>query len=184
MTNSLLQRIKQLYIDKPLLLIILVALVPRLLAAIFAKGYGMHDDAFGPVQSMQELLQDWSLIYEDIPKLLLYPIAQYFTFGICELFGIFDPQAKMYVVRFLHALYSLLTVVLGYKIALEITSPQVARKAGIVLALLWMLPYMSVRNLVELAVAPPVMAGVLYVLRSRREPRALHCATASCSGFK
>jgi len=128
--------LKQKFAKQPLLMIIIIAIIPRLIAAIFAKGYGMHDDAFGPVQSMQEILDNFSIIYEDAPKLLLYPIAQYITFAFCEFFNIFDPQIKMYFVRFFHSIYSLLIVYFGYKITLKISTESNAKQVGLILALL------------------------------------------------
>ena len=167
--NKNIQFLKQKFTEKPLLVIMIVAIIPRLIAAIFAKGYGMHDDAFLPVQTMQEMLDNFDVVYNNAPNLLLYPLMQYFTFAICEFFNIFDPQIKMYVVRFLHSIYSLLTVYLGYKITLKISNEKNAKYVGIILALLWMLPYMSVRNLVEVVVMPPMLAGIYYILKYNLE---------------
>lgn len=126
----------------------------------------MHDDMFGPVQSMQEALEDFNTVKNDEPRLILYPFVQYIIFYICEFFKIFDPQSKMYVVRIVHSLYSILTVYLSYKITLLISNKKNANQVGIIVALFWILPYMSVRNLVEVFSIPPLMAGVYYIIQT------------------
>ncbi|MBQ6269491.1 MAG: glycosyltransferase family 39 protein [Bacteroidetes bacterium] len=163
--NKFLAFCKKQYEERPLLCIMIIAFIPRILSAIFAKGYGMHDDMFGPVQSMQEALDNIDTLYNDEPRLILYPFVQYLIFGVCEFFKIFDPQSKMYVVRIIHALYSLLSVYFSYKITLLISNEKTAKKVGIILALLWVLPYMSVRNLVEVVCIPPLMAAVYFIIQ-------------------
>ena len=165
----MLQQITKYNNEKPLLLIIIVAMIPRIIATIFAKGYGMHDDAFLPVQTMQNLLDNADILSDIGPNLLLYPLLQYITFAVCEFLHIFDPQSKMFIVRFIHAIYSLLVVYYGYKITLIISNEKTAKCVGLLLALFWALPYMSVRNLVEVAVIPPLLGQCslyidLYVL--------------------
>ena len=166
--NRFLAFCKKQYEERPLLCIMIIAFIPRILSAIFAKGYGMHDDMFGPVQSMQEALDNIDTLYNDEPRLILYPFVQYLIFGVCEFFKIFDPQSKMYVVRIIHALYSLLSVYFSYKITLLISNEKTAKKVGIILALLWVLPYMSVRNLVEVVCIPPLMAAVYFIIQITR----------------
>ena len=173
--------LKEKYHSRPLFFIMVVALVPRLIAAVFAKGYGMHDDMFGPVQAMQELLDDFATIHNDTPKLILYPIVQYVIFAISEFLGIFEPQTKMYIVRFVHAFYSLLVVYFSYKITLIVSNRENAKIVGMLTALLWMLPYMSVRNLVELAVVPPVLAATYFLLKYFYEDQSLSISKNSIS---
>ena len=77
----------------------------------------------------------------------------------------------MFVVRFLHAAYSLLVVYYGYRIAEALSDRPTARKAGLVLALFWPLPFLSVRNLIEVVCIPPLMAGMYYAVASRSNLR-------------
>ncbi|MCL2039393.1 MAG: glycosyltransferase family 39 protein [Bacteroidetes bacterium] len=163
--KSIKQIAKENYSKNPLIVIILIAIVPRLVAVFFAKGYGMHDDHFWAVQYMQNALDNFDYVNSIKPDILLYPFMQFFTFWICELFNIFDPQAKMYIVRFFHSINSLLIVFLGYKITLQISTEKNAKCVGMILALLWIFPYMGVRNLVEAFVIFPVLAGIYYVLK-------------------
>ncbi len=156
--------------DHPLRAILLIALVPRLAAAVFSKGYGMHDDHFGPIEQPFIIMQYFTYwTGRTIPHghSIVYPSLHYLLFNVLEIIGIRDPQAKMYVVRFLHAAYSLLVVYFGYKIAEALGDRATARKAGLVLALFWPLPFLSVRNLIEVVCIPPLMAGMYYAVTSR-----------------
>ncbi len=172
--HNFISTIKQKYQANPLLFIMLIAIVPRLIAVLFAKGYGMHDDHFWTVQWMQNLLDDFNYIDSIKPDILLYPFIQFFIFWISELLNIFDPQAKMYLVRFFHSIYSLLIVFFGYKITLLISTEKNAKYVGIILALLWMLPYMCVRNLVEMFVVPPMLAAIYYVIKGDKNNNYKH----------
>lgn len=164
-------KIKFYWKETPLQFVVITAILIRVLAAIFAKGFGMHDDAYGPVQSPQELLDGGNII-DDLssePRQLLYPAIQFITFFLCETVGIYDPQVKMLVVRLLHAFYSVFTIYYAYKITIIISNEDNAKKVGMFLALFWLLPFMSVRNLVEMVCIPPLMAGIYYILRNEKK---------------
>ena len=162
--------LKRLWNERPLVTIILIALVPRLVAAAFSKGYGMHDDHFGPIEQPFIIMQYftyWTGRVVPHGHSIVYPSIQYALLDLFESAGVYDPQTKMFLIRLLHALYSLLVVVFGYKIAEVLSSREVARKAGVVLALFWVLPFLSVRNLIEVVCIPPLMGGFYYSLKSR-----------------
>ena len=160
--------------EHPVQAVLLIALIPRLVAAVFAKGYGMHDDHFGPIEQpfiVMNYLAYWTGRVIPHGHSIVYPSLHYVLFNILEFFGLHDPQTKMYVVRFLHAGYSLLVVYFGMKIAESVTDRQTARKVGLVLALFWPLPFLSVRNLIEVVCIPPLMGGTYYALESRKNLR-------------
>jgi hypothetical protein len=143
----------------------IVAVVFRTFAVIFAKGYGMHDDHFCVIDIAQRWVdgsRDW-LGSGTHWRSLVYPGLHYMLFEALQKFGITDPQAKMYVVRFLHGLFSLLTVLYGYKLMRLISDEKTARLTGLLLALLWPMPFMSVRNLQEFVCIPPMMMAVYYL---------------------
>jgi hypothetical protein len=50
-------------------------------------------------------------------------------------------------------------VIYGYKIVEHYSGKKIARQAGLILALLWFLPMMSVRNLIELVCIPPLVVA-------------------------
>jgi hypothetical protein len=156
--------------ERPLQALVLIALIPRLAAAVFSKGYGMHDDHFGPIEQpfiIMQYLTYWTGRTMPHGHSIVYPSLHYLLFNFLEMLGIRDPQDKMYVVRFLHAAYSLLVVIYGYKIAEALSNRETARKAGLVLVLFWPLPFLGVRNLIEVVCIPPLMAGMFYALTSR-----------------
>ena len=70
------------------------------------------------------------------------------------------------LVRLLHAAWSLITVRVGYRIALRLGDARIAWRCGLFLALLFFMPFMSVRNLVEMVSAPLLMLSAWHLLRS------------------
>jgi hypothetical protein len=168
----MIDRLKRFWMEHPLASIIILALIPRLVAAIFSKGYGMHDDHFGPIEQPFIIMNDisyWSTRTTPHGHSIFYPLIHYILFQGFVTVGIQDPQAKMYIVRFLHAIYSLLVVYFGYKIAEVLSNRETAKKAGLILALFWAFPFLSVRNLIEMVCIPPLMAGFYYVLISKND---------------
>jgi hypothetical protein len=166
--------LKRFWNKYPLLAIILIALIPRLVAAVFSKGYSMHDDHFGPIEQPFIIMQDisyWTSRSTPHGHSIVYPSIHYVLLNMCEAIGIQDPQSKMYLVRFLHALYSLLVVSFGYKIAEVLSNRETAKKAGLILALFWAFPFLSVHNLIEMVCIPPLMAGFYYALISKEKLR-------------
>ncbi|HUI93235.1 MAG TPA: glycosyltransferase family 39 protein [Chitinivibrionales bacterium] len=158
----------------PLAVIMLLAILFRLFAFVFAKGYGMHDDHFGVIDLAQRWLDGTEHPYGPGQGWLspLYPWLHFLLFGLLQKFGIFDPQAKMYAVRFFHALYSLLTVYFGYKTVLVVSDENKARLAGLLLAILWPFPFMAVRNLVEFVCVPPLVIGTYLLVKDQSRGRA------------
>lgn len=167
----MLQFLKRFWNEHPLLSVLIIALIPRLIAAFLSKGYGMHDDHFGPIEQPFQIMHDityWTSRVNNAPHghSIVYPLIHFGLFNLFQKIGIDDPQTKMLIVRLLHALYSLLVVSFGYKIAEHFSSKDIACKTGLVLALFWAFPYLSVRNLIEMVCIPPLMAGTYYILKS------------------
>ncbi|MCX6257700.1 MAG: glycosyltransferase family 39 protein [Bacteroidia bacterium] len=167
--------IKKLWDEKPFMLIMFLAIIFRLLAAIFSKGYGMHDDHFLVIEASQSWVDGTD--YDNwLPKNQIDPIPQghsffyvglhYLLFTFMKFCGLFNPQVKMLIVRFLHAAFSLITVALGYKITKKISNKETARFTGLLLAILWFMPFMSVRNLVEIFCIPFLMMGTWIIYNS------------------
>ncbi|HNP19514.1 MAG TPA: glycosyltransferase family 39 protein [Fulvivirga sp.] len=152
----------------PLQVILLIALVIRVLAAIFSKGYAFHDDHFDVIR----VAQDWidgipHWIADDIPpnhSMFYVGINATFIY-ILESLRIVDPQIKMIFIRLVHAFYSLLVVSLIYKITELLSGKEEAKLAGLLTALLWFFPYLGVKNLVEMVCLPPLLAAFYYVLK-------------------
>ncbi|MBI4932100.1 MAG: glycosyltransferase family 39 protein [Bacteroidetes bacterium] len=174
---------KILWEEKPLRLILFSAVFFRLLAVIFSKGYGMHDDHFLVIESAQSWVDNfdynnWLPSSSSSPQpsghSWFYCGLHYFLFKGLQVIGIYDPQIKMYIVRLLHALLSLITVILGYRIAQLVSDKHSARMAGILLAVYWFFPNASVRNLVEVACIPFLMISTWMLVRPSRMNFFLH----------
>ena len=95
-----------------------------------------------------------------------YPGLHFLLFWFLQnVLGILEPQTKMYIVRFLHAFYSLLVIYLGYRITERLSNREIAKHVGLLLALLWFFPILSVKNLVELVCIPPLLAVAYNLIK-------------------
>ncbi|NQX92893.1 MAG: glycosyltransferase family 39 protein [Flavobacteriales bacterium] len=167
--------VQQFWKNRPLTSILLVALAIRLIAVFFAQGYLMHDDHFLVV----EPASSW-VVGEDhnnwLPENMkpgsdahsvnfTYVGTQYVLLKALYSIGIEDPKTQMYWVRFIHALYSLLIVFFGFKIAHRLSNLKTARTVGLILALLAFMPNFAIRNLVEMMCIPPLMWSLWMLVK-------------------
>ena len=164
------------------MVIMLLAIFARLLAVIFAKGFGMHDDHFLVIEPPQSWLDglnfdNWlptaKTGWKPNGSSLLYPGFHYAFFYILKQLHIVDPQTKMYILRFITAAFSLITVYYGYKITEKISNRSSANTVGLLLAVFWMMPWLSVRNLVEIVCIPFLIYSVWIVLQKYDNPKPL-----------
>lgn len=159
--------------NQPLKLIILLAILLRLIASIFSKGFGMHDDHFLVLEPAQSWVDgydynDWLPGSKATPTpsghSFFYVGIHYIILLFMKFAGIYDPQTKMFIIRILHAAFSLITVYIGYKIPLRLSDQKTARLTGLMLALLWFMPFLSVRNLVEIVCIPFLIYGTWIII--------------------
>jgi hypothetical protein len=159
---------------KPLQLILLIAIIVRLVAVIFSKGYGMHDDHFLVIETAQSWLDGASYnnwfhdrVTGDKPTILsfIYAGFHYLLFALMEGIGLLSPQVKMLVVRMLHAAFSLLTIIFAFRITNKLSDQKTAFTVGLLLAVYWFMPFFSVRNLVEMVCIPFIMWGYWIILK-------------------
>ncbi len=158
----------------PLQQLLWIAFIVRLFSVFFSKGFGWHDDHFLIIESSQSWADgsDYNYWLPDasdpnrVPQghSLFYIGLHYYLFKFMNLVDIANPQLKMFFIRSLHALWSLLIVKYGYKIARHYSTAKAAWYVGIFLALFWFMPFMSVRNLVEFVCVPPILMAI-YELR-------------------
>jgi 4-amino-4-deoxy-L-arabinose transferase-like glycosyltransferase len=95
-----------------------------------------------------------------------YPGLHYLLFSFFRFIHLEDPQVKMFFVRIIHAGWSLVTVYLGYKIAKKAGNDKSARLTGLLLAILWFMPWLSVRNLIEVVCIPFLMLAIWHIMNS------------------
>lgn len=164
----------------PLEWLTLIALVPRVVAAFFSGGYFAQDDHFLVIEAAQSWVDGsdynkwlpWNQPGMPTPTghMMLYPGVHFLLFWTWKWLGLTDPAWKMVLVRLLHAAWSLITVRLGYRIALQLSSPAVAWRCGLFLALFFFMPFTSVRNLVEVVSIPPLMCCGWWLVRRPEGP--------------
>lgn len=167
------EKINTYYKEHPLRTILFAGLFFRLLAVIFSKGFGWIDDQFLIIEIAQSWV-DGTDYYNWLPNeqgtnqpkgfSFFYVGLHYLIFKFLELIKITDAQSKMYIIRFLHAVWSLLIISGGYNIVRKFGNNKSARLAGWLLALLWFFPFLSVRNLVEYVSIPLLILGVQKII--------------------
>ncbi len=171
--------IKKYWNEKPLLLIMLLGIVFRLLAVIFAKGWGMIDDHFLAVESAQSWVDghDYNSWLPGSPGNVgptghnfFYPGLHYILFSFFKFIHLYIPQLKMFFVRLINASWSLVIIYFGYKITERLSDKRSARIAGILLALLWFMPWISVRDLVEMSCVPFLILAVWFIVSRGDQP--------------
>lgn len=159
------------YEKYPLAFVCGIALLVRLLAAVGAPGYGMTDDHFNVIEIAQSWINGWNFwLREKEPALhsVVYPGLHYCLFRWLLFLGVDDPEAKMLVVRLIHAMYSVLSVYFSYKITEKLSDKQTAFRVSLCLSLLWFMPFMSVRNLIEMVCLPPILAAFYFLLTAQK----------------
>ncbi|HON19042.1 MAG TPA: glycosyltransferase family 39 protein [Salinivirgaceae bacterium] len=177
------ENVRQYWHKHPLRFVLILGFVLRLTAAIFSGGYGMHDDHFLVIETAQSWVDgtdynNWlpqSQLKDDPTKepkpdghSLFYPGLNYLFFYALDAIGMTDFSTKMVFLRLLHALFSLLVIYAGFRIAQILSDINTARFVGLLLATFWWMPFFAVRNLVEVVAIPFVMMGFLWLLEAER----------------
>ncbi len=174
------ETIKEMWEKRPLVLILFLGGLFRMLAVIFSKGYGMHDDHFLVIEPAQAWIDGYSYTHNWLPNAdaprpdgytLLYPGLNYIALLIFKIIGLNDPQSKMYVLRFFNAMWSMLVIVYGYKITNQLAGMKVARQAGMILALLFFMPMFAVRSLVEVVTMPSMLIATWLLIDPARKEK-------------
>lgn len=154
-----------------------LGLVVRLIAAIFSEGYGMHDDHFLIIEASSSWVDGydynhwlpWTESNTGKPEghSFTYVGINFILFYLLKWIGIVDPYWMMMVNRILHGLFSMLIPIYGIRIAEKLSNQSAAKQVGWVLSLLWVIPFISVRNLVEVTAIPFLMMGTWFLLRNK-----------------
>lgn len=165
-------------ISNPLKSLLIGAFLIRLISVIFSKGYGMQDDHFLVIEAAQSFID--SINHNNwLPSETnqtpsghswFYVGLHYLFFLFCKVIHLDDPQIKMFIIRLAHALFSLLTVYWGYKLTERIASAKLAIQVGLLLAFSWYMPFLSVRNLVEIVCIPFMLGGIWYLIKHPVKP--------------
>lgn len=159
-------------------LIMFAAILVRLVATVFSPGYGMHDDHFLVIEASASWVDGydynhwlpWTQGSSGSPEghSFTYVGLNFVYFSIMKWLGVVDPQILMLINRLIHALASLVVVWFGIKITEKLSNRENAVKVGWLLALLWIIPFVSVRNLVEVAALPFLVYGVWLIIKEQK----------------
>ncbi len=158
----------------PLLSVILLGALLRLLAVLFAKGYLASDDHFLIIRPAADWLHGLDTVFSDAepPKRgMLYTYAIHALLWTLKQLGVTDPGHAMLVNRLLHALWSLTLIPLVYLFVHRLADQRAALAASLLMAAHFIVPFMAVRNLVEVVSQVPLMAGILLAEGGFREGR-------------
>ncbi|MCQ2973845.1 MAG: hypothetical protein MJ211_03460 [Bacteroidales bacterium] len=163
---------------KPLLFCIWSAFAFRMVAVFFSQGIAFGYEHYVYVENSQmllsgditltELLTSENQSFADHGYSLLYLLLNWLILQTGELFGIFDPQSKMFIIRLVHALASLLSVYYSYRIARTFSSRKVGLAVGLAISMLWFEPYMSVRNFAECVSSILLLAGFYRIAKYKQ----------------
>jgi hypothetical protein len=163
--------------------VLLAAAVVRLIAAIFSEGYIMSDDHFLAVEPVSswvsgENYHNWyPNAYNQIDHAQPFSYAYYFLnfliLKFCALIGIANPFIQAFVLRLVHAAFSLWGVYLFVKLAERMIASVQWRMYAI---WFWVfggvVTVFSVHQLVETACIPFVLLAYLSVLKYFEHERA------------
>lgn len=168
------ERILFFWNERPLPLILFLAAFFRMLAVIFSKGFGMQDDHFLIIEAAQSWvdgfeLNVWFPFVNGQPSptghSLFYPGIHYLLFSFFKWIGLDDAQTKMFFVRLIHGAYSLIAVWGTFKIADKLQGIKAARESALLIAILFFIPMLSVRNLVEVVSMPPLVIATWLIIK-------------------
>ncbi|HLP55710.1 MAG TPA: glycosyltransferase family 39 protein [Fluviicola sp.] len=159
--------------------ILFFGLIVRLVAAFFSEGYGMHDDHYLVIEAAGSWVdgQDynhwlpWTADNTGVPEghSFTYVGFNFLLLGFLKMIGIADPKMMMLINRLIHALFSLLVIKYGYRITEKLSDKKTAVIAGWMLAMLWAMPFLSVRNLVEVVSMPFLIWAVWLTIRDNKK---------------
>jgi len=172
--------LQRLWSEKPFQMVMGIAIFTRLIAAIFSRGFGMHDDHFLVIESAQAWVD--RVIVPGRPQApgldlipdghsMFYMGLHFLLFKFFAFFHFTDPVYKMLIVRLLHAAASVYSVWLTYKITEKLSSKKDAAMAGLIMASIWFMPMLSVRNLVEIFCIPFTLTGIWQLIIAEKKEK-------------
>ncbi len=174
----MIEQIKEYYKNNKLRTIIFVGLILRLIAVVFSKGFGMHDDHFLIIEASKSWVDgydynNWLPWNQKNPTpsghSFFYVGIHYLIFYLFKLIGFDNPNSQMYVIRLIHAIYSLLIITLSYKITKKLYTEKIAVTVAWILAFSWFMPFLSVHNLVEVVSIPPMLGSVWLIIKDEKQ---------------
>lgn len=167
--NRFIASLKEIWVQNPLKLILFIYAVWMIFVSIFSKGFAFHDDHFLVIEASSSWVDghdynSWLPWNQKNPipsgHSFFYVGIHFLIFKVFQFLGIEDPNIKMLIVRLLHSLFSMITIIYGFKITEKISNKNTAIWVALALSFYWFIPFLSVRNLVEIVCIPFLMVGV------------------------
>jgi hypothetical protein len=158
----------------PLVSLLVIAAILRLLAVIFAKGYMASDDHFIVIRVVWDWLNDIPTWFKDdtpIVRGVVYQYSIYALMWLLKAVGITDPSPVMAINRVLHAMWSMTIIPLVYYGLRYFTDERAAWYGGFLVAIHFLMPFFSVRNMVEVVCQPFLFAGILLIEFELKQPK-------------
>ena len=173
---------KKFILNHPLGVVMAAAIVFRVLAVLFSKGYMASDDHFETIRIACQWLRDGPfaanglLTWGNNPpgSIGRFPLYVFGLYGIMKLYafaGVTSLDTMMYGIRAAHALFSLVPIWAVYRATeLATRSRRWAMLGGAMAALHFAMPYLAVRNLIEM-VGGEIWVVAIFLLYKHRYSR-------------
>ena len=170
----------------PLACVLIVALLLRLIATTWSKGFMAVDDHYSTVGVSYGWLQygfigtDGHLLWgktpsSEISRFPLYSLSLYVQMRLFLLAGVDSLDTMMYGIRLVHALLSLLLVWCSFQIIMLSTkSWRWALFGGLFAAVHFAMPYLSVRTIIEMVGGHFWLLALWFLYRYRNDNRVRH----------
>ena len=147
---------------------------------LFARGIAFGFDHYAYLEtaqnivngtlSMQQLIMNddiYNFIRHGNSVVYLYLNAA--ILYICEFFNLFDAQSKMFIMRLVHGLLSMLTIYYCYRITYRLANRRAALAIGILTSMLWFFPCLCVKNMPECVASVIMLAAVYRLAKTRKQ---------------
>ncbi len=167
----MISKVRKYYNLHPLRFILLVGLFFRLLASFFSRGYAFTDDHFFVIEEAFQWMQSGDFLnpssYDPL-RLAHGSLYTFIHFGFLNITQGIPPNLQMFLIRLLHAIYSLLLVKWVFQWAKQKYGFKIAIHSAWIISIFFLFPYLSVRNLVEFVSIPPLFWG-MWKLNSNQD---------------
>ncbi|MCX7836007.1 MAG: glycosyltransferase family 39 protein [bacterium] len=162
-------KLHQSYQQHPLFWILSIGLLARVFASFFGGGYIASDDHFLVIHIAWRWLNGYTnWLGDDVNRFghsLIYPSIHLLLLKWFHWIGLNDTSWQMVIVRLFHAFWSLPVLYLGYQFTKEKVSQTAANTVGWLLAILWIQPILSVRQLGEVVSMVPLLYSLIRLER-------------------
>lgn len=166
--------------EKPLLFCIWTGFFFRLLAVLFARGIAFGFDHYAYLETAQQIvgghLTMQQLVMDDDVysfvrhgNSIIYLYVNVLILNVCEFFNLFDARGKMFIMRLVHGMLSMLCIYYCYRITYRLANRRAALAIGVLTSMLWFVPYLSVKNMPECVASVIMLAAVYRLAKTRKQ---------------